>query len=176
MLHRVDLHQQHIGAGRLVDQGVERGVAGKAAIPVVLALHLHRFVQLRQAGRGHDGIGQMRWAVKMSPWPVRTLVAQTKILGMPAKPAARVQLLKIDGALQQHAQGVDVQRIGLVRERNWLIMPSNGLLAMLAVTPHPSCPPLPQLAQSRARAFAGRFVAGFGMVGKLQRSAGKSVG
>lgn len=87
-----------------------------------------------------------------------------------------VQLLKIDGALQQHAQGVDVQRIGLVGGEELAHQPQQRVVGHAGGKKAHRAHPFPQLAQSRARAFAGRFVAGFGMLGKLQRSAGKAVG
>jgi hypothetical protein len=53
----VDLHQQQVVGRALGDQRQQRRVAGVAAVPVGLAVDLHRLEQQRQAGRGQHHVG-----------------------------------------------------------------------------------------------------------------------
>ena len=109
-LERVDLHQQHVAGFAHLQQRADGGVGRVAAVPIGLAVDLGRLKQLRQAGRGHHGR-------RREPLATEDLGAAGFDVGGGDEHARRLQLLQpleIDFALDQLAQRVDVERVGLV--------------------------------------------------------------
>ena len=79
-LDGVDLHENCIVRLTFPHQRRDRGVAGIAAVPIVVALDFDGLEHGRQTGGGEQDIGVISRLRNTRPWPVRTFVAVTNSL------------------------------------------------------------------------------------------------
>ena len=110
-LDRIDLDDDHVPAGRLVEQRPEGGIADVAAVPIGLLADLNRLEQLRQAGRGHDVVGGQNVAAK-------DLAAAGPDVGRRDEQFRRVeraQALEVDERRQMVEQRIEIERVQGVR-------------------------------------------------------------
>ena len=110
-LDRIDLDDDHVPAGRLVEQRPEGRIADVAAVPIGLFADLHRLEQLRQAGRGHDVVGGQNVAAK-------DLAAAGPDVGGRDEQFRRVertQALEVDERGQMVEQRIEIERVERVR-------------------------------------------------------------
>ena len=109
-LQRVDLDQQQVLGLRRADQRIKGRIAHVAAVPIGLTVDLDGAEQMRQAGRGDDHVGRHFIASETRSAPVFTLVADTNSCQI----LAATHRVKIDEALDQILQRIDVERIEVV--------------------------------------------------------------
>ena len=107
---RIDVHDHHVGRGAFVDQRKDRRVAHVAAVPVGLAVDLHRLEQERQAGRGHHRVGRDLGI------PEHAHLARAHVGGAQEQLDRRAgaQAREVDRLLEDVLQRVEVQGIELV--------------------------------------------------------------
>ncbi len=108
---RVDLHDHHVARGAFVDQRIDRGIAEIAAVPIELAVDLHRLEQERQAGRRHHGIGRQFRRAEQARLAGPDVGGGDEQLHV----RSRAQAFEIHLFFQQVAQRVDLHRIELGR-------------------------------------------------------------
>ena len=139
MFDGVDLHKQDVGGLGLIDQRVQRRVARIAAVPVMLTVDFHGLEQRWQAGRRHHGIRAQPGAREDFAAPGAHVGGAHKHLG-PARRSAgaahSAQQVKVHLALQQAAQRVDVERIGLVGREPLAHQPHHGVGGRQGRAPH----------------------------------------
>ena len=110
-LDRIDLDDDHVPAGRFVEQRPEGRIAGVAAVPISLVADLNRLEQLRQAGRGHHVVGGQNPASK-------DLTAAGPDVGRRDEQLRRVeraQALEVDEPRQVVEQGIEVEGVQRIR-------------------------------------------------------------
>ena len=108
---RVDADHDQVARFRTEVKRRQRRIAGVAAVPVVLAVDLHRLVDLRQGGRGEQHVGRELLVLEHAP-QARANVRRADEYAR--APGIATQAVEID-ALEQAAQRVVVEWIGLVR-------------------------------------------------------------
>ena len=108
-LDGVDLHQQDVVGGGFVEQREQRRVADIAAVPIGLAVDLHRRKDGGQAGRRQHVIGRQLGAFEDPGLAGPDIGGGDEQLHLPAGAHA----LEVDQLAQRVAERVDVERVPL---------------------------------------------------------------
>ena len=76
--HGIDLNEEHVVAGAMLDQRYQGRIGAETAIPIACAVDLYRVVQCRQRRRRQDRVGGNVSGVKIRASPVPMFVAPIK--------------------------------------------------------------------------------------------------
>jgi hypothetical protein len=151
-LQRVDPHQHDVRGRAAVDQGPDRRVAHAAAVPVRVAVDLHRLVEVRQAGRGERRV-ERELVLAEDP---RSPGAHVGGGDEDAERPAGAHRVDVDPLGEEAAQRVVVERVGLVGREQPAEQGEPEVARRVVEVPAPEQPVEPgPLERAEDRALAG---------------------